>query len=385
MRAVACLFAFAVTACGARSALDVGATEAGPRDAGSDAGPRDAAVLPPPDVPFLSITVGRDHACALDEAGAVRCWGDNRNGELAAAVRTSPTPVTVDLPPVMAIDAGHDRTCAVTVDGEVWCWGQAATSEPGRPPEISFASRITFTEVVTGSAGACALDTAGSVRCIGTLSTIYPSGAESTRISGGASAIAAGSAHACAVVGPGVRCFGDNPRGELGVEPYIRGVGESGPVVTVPIVDRAVAVAAGFDHSCAAAPGRGLFCWGSNAEGQLGLPDVGATGVPPTLLPGFEDVDGIEAGWDVTCAIRRGELFCWGDGSHGQLGTGTHPFPQPPTRVDLPGPVRSVSPGIGFTCAIDGTGRPWCWGRNHRGQLGDGTMEDRDLPVPIAL
>ncbi len=382
-----------VAACGARTGLDVegssrdaslatrdGATPEA--DGGLDGGPRDAAILPPPERAFLEIHAGRDHTCALDEDGRVRCWGDNRDGELVLlGVRDSLVPVAIELPPIVRLAAGHDQSCAIDTDARAWCWGTLGPTDTMVSAPALVDGPLRKETIDVGSATTCTLRPAGTVACSGQLG--FPrSNAFRARLMG-ATAVRVGSTHACAIVDAGVQCFGLNSGGELGVPRFDAPPWEVEPI-RVPDVRDATSIAPGFDHTCASHRDGTVTCWGSNSRGQLGLPEL-ATGTPPTRVPGVDGVDRVEAGWSSTCAIRRGELWCWGDGTHGQLGTGRHFEPRAPERVDLRPPVRSVSLGVSHACAIDGDGRPWCWGANVRGQLGDGTRENRYVPTPVAL
>lgn len=88
-----------------------------------------------------AFVIARAHACALDEVGAVRCWGNNNDGQLGApsercsrvdlhVPKTGPDyrcdePLLVEgLPPVEELAAGYAFTCARTTQGEIYCWGR---------------------------------------------------------------------------------------------------------------------------------------------------------------------------------------------------------------------------------------------------------------------
>ena len=78
--------------------------------------------------------------------------------------------------------------------------------------------------------------------------------------------ITAGDMHTCAIVAGGVRCWGDNRYGQLGVgstESYTTPV----QVVALPVASRTSTLAA---RTCAVTAAGGLKCWGRNASGQLG-------------------------------------------------------------------------------------------------------------------
>lgn len=97
------------------------------------------------------IAVGRRHICALHGDGAVRCWGDDAEGQLGpAASGRSASPVVVPgLGEVVHIDAGEATTCALDKGGEVRCWGHVlGTALPERevdpePPEVPEVRAVT--------------------------------------------------------------------------------------------------------------------------------------------------------------------------------------------------------------------------------------------------
>ena len=90
-----------------------------------------ASVPSPVEVPGLSgpmrsVGVGFGYSCALSEAGAVACWGDNTAGKLgdgqAASSRRPVQPEGLSSG-VAALSVGHDHACVVMETGAVKCWG----------------------------------------------------------------------------------------------------------------------------------------------------------------------------------------------------------------------------------------------------------------------
>jgi hypothetical protein len=73
-----------------------------------------------------SVVVGEMHTCALMGDGTVRCWGDNRYGQLGdGTTDTRTTPTTVpNLSHVAEIAAGRSHACARLESGAVYCWGR---------------------------------------------------------------------------------------------------------------------------------------------------------------------------------------------------------------------------------------------------------------------
>jgi alpha-tubulin suppressor-like RCC1 family protein len=73
-----------------------------------------------------AITAGGSYTCALTDAGAVRCWGNNEDGQLGDGTtenRTTPVRVSGLDSDIIALAAGESHTCALAEDGGVHCWG----------------------------------------------------------------------------------------------------------------------------------------------------------------------------------------------------------------------------------------------------------------------
>jgi hypothetical protein len=87
----------------------------------------------------------------------------------------------------------------------------------------------------------------------------------------GAVSVAAGQEASCAVKADGTMwCWGDNPKGQLGDGTT---TGRSTPVAVVggtAIAPGTASTATGDQHSCAVRADESVWCWGLNADGQLG-------------------------------------------------------------------------------------------------------------------
>ncbi|HVZ79066.1 MAG TPA: hypothetical protein VG818_13870 [Gemmatimonadaceae bacterium] len=174
------------------------------------------------------------------------------------------------------------------------------------------------------------------------------------------------------------------------------GAGE-GALPTVPTLDEQgrdgmVAVSAGRDHTCALSESGAAFCWGRNDHGQLGFPTstpCDSAAQPTCALDAHAVLGGlafrtISAGTSHTCAITTGfAAWCWGTNADGELGSGgpDAPAPRAVTTTTL---FAAISAGDTHTCAVATDGTAWCWGRNDRGQLGTGDTIPRALPTPVA-
>jgi alpha-tubulin suppressor-like RCC1 family protein len=71
---------------------------------------------------LVEISAERFHACALDDAGVVRCFGEGYGA----------SPVAISLPQrARAITSGAQHDCAITDDGGVYCWGNQEVGQLG--------------------------------------------------------------------------------------------------------------------------------------------------------------------------------------------------------------------------------------------------------------
>lgn len=138
---------------------------------------------------FVAIDVGRGTACAIDDAGAIHCWGDAASAAPAGAF----TAITVGAGHATAladdglahsfgryatiapagvafrtIDAGYRATCGVTDRGALRCWANRDVDGGASVPIIDqIPAGEGFIAVATGTSHACALDAAGSPVCWG--------------------------------------------------------------------------------------------------------------------------------------------------------------------------------------------------------------------------
>jgi alpha-tubulin suppressor-like RCC1 family protein len=203
-----------------------------------------------------------------------------------------------------------------------------------------------------------------------------------------AQGISAGGAHACALTSAGgVRCWGLNFWGELGDG---TNANRNAPVDVVGLSSGVTAISTGGDHTCALLSSGGVSCWGRNDFGQLGDgTTIGRN--TPGMVPGMSSgVAAISAGGLHTCALMSdATVKCWGRNDRGQLGDGTNVHRSSPVTVAGLGSVMQIDTGGsddqgGSTCARTNSGGAKCWGRNDFGQLGDGTTADRFTPVDVS-
>lgn len=372
-------------------------------------------------VAAASVAAGWNHTCAILETGALRCWGHNGSGQLGLgtttdlgddeAVTTAPA-VPLDSP-ATAVTAGAAHTCVLQVAGTIRCWGYnglgqlglGTTDDLGNDEAVTSVPPVALgARAMAVSAGAhhsCALLATSVVRCwgmnsegelgLGTTTNLGDDepvlSAPPVPLGAPAVAIAAGNFHTCALLaGGGVRCWGENAQGQLGLG-NTDNLGDDEAVTSAPVVPLgapAVAIAAGGLHTCALLVSGDVRCWGLNAVGELGLGDTTSIGddEPVTSAPvvplGGRAV-AIAAGDAHSCALMEtGAVRCWGFGFYGALGLGStstlgdDEAVTSVAPVPLGAPAVAVTAGSYHTCAILAGGVMRCWGENATGKLGLG-------------
>lgn len=158
-------------------------------------------------------------------------------------------------------------------------------------------------------------------------------------------------------------------------------------------------VAAGANHTCAVTTAGGLWCWGANADGQLGLGDttshpnptqVAASGYAEIQVSQPDIYGGFFDGRGSSCARKTdATVWCWGANGDGQLGDGTTVATNTPVQVQtasgaLSGVTR-LTMGDAHSCAVKADGTVWCWGYNGEGELGLGDTVSRSAPTQLPL
>jgi len=196
-------------------------------------------------------------------------------------------------------------------------------------------------------------------------------------------AISAGAEHTCALLEENtLRCWGENHQGQLGLGSRGEPVSTPTPVQDLQAI---LSVSAGDHHTCALAANGVVWCWGKNAQGQLGLGSTEDRS-QPSRVDDLKDVTSLSAGSAHTCALTRtGRVYCWGDNSAGQTGQDSEAAILRPMAVPGLPPVVSISAGGGqegsHTCAVTKDGQVFCWGDNSAGQLGREASSGR-APLP---
>jgi alpha-tubulin suppressor-like RCC1 family protein len=215
-------------------------------------------------------------------------------------------------------------------------------------------------------------------------------------------ALALGGRHGCRLDDAGrALCWGRADAGQLGIglTPLT-----STPVQVASGATRFVSIAAGGLHTCALTAEGQAWCWGENQGGQAGFPESmnepcgepihGWQCVPsPRPIATALRFDALLAGAANTCGFARDDaIYCWGSNATGQLGTATSDTcdgaPCSRTPVALPAEPRLRTLALGTAahlCGLTADGTAYCWGSNAAGQLGIDTVGgSRNTPSAVA-
>jgi alpha-tubulin suppressor-like RCC1 family protein len=211
----------------------------------------------------------QSHTCGLTSAGAIYCWGDNQSlqsGQPTGSPVTAPTAVLVSsggapFAGATQLSLGALHSCALKSDGSVWCWGSDQSGQLGNNDTTQSAYPVqVMTQTAAADGGTSLVPLANIVQ------------------------VAAGELNTCARDSNGSAwCWGDNERGELGVNTDA-GVRISTKVaVQVAGIDHVTDLSIGHKHTCALRNDGSLWCWGRANKGMIaGAPLAGTGGGDPT-------------------------------------------------------------------------------------------------------
>jgi alpha-tubulin suppressor-like RCC1 family protein len=302
-----------------------------------------SSITPPSGQEVISVggrpKAGQHFCVILKQDKALRCWGDNVNGELGngdvVAIATLSATTVNALTGVTDFAVGSSHTCALK-SGSVFCWGGNDKGQLGR-------------------------DTDGEDDATKTIPTL----------AGGVSQLACSIKTCCAIQSGDLYCWGDNEKGQLGVNDEA-GFFDAPQRVKIPYsarIGKAVADVSVADfHACAVMKTSGAaFCWGNNDSGELGagltIADQKYTTPQRVKLPKGRYAAHVAASNDATCFVyTNGQIACAGNA--GNLGAPLAPTPNINTPATFKTTVfpKDIEAGDGHFCVRDKSNMVVCWG-----------------------
>ena len=372
-------------------------------------------------VTYTKVVLGASFGCGLTTASTVYCWGGDGEGELGDGGTDLgvTTPVRANIPyspsnPVIDIEAGSFHACALQQSGAVYCWGRndrgqlgvTVTTTPIATPTLI--SGHTYQMISLGSLHSCGVEGtpanrfANYVDCWGD-NTDAEFGNNATNTSptyapvmvqyNAYYTVSAGNLYTCAITaasGGSLYCWGNDAFAQLGngttggnfTGPILVNLAVGAPSPPVP-----VSVSAGYTTTCATDANGNGYCWGDNTYGQTGNGVSGNTVLSPALIPGSYSWTSISVGAYSTCGIASTADYCWGNNNYGQLGNGTYGDASSPTAVIGSGALFTqfvAGQGAQSACYITGA-VVYCFGLDNNGQLGIGTTVVTSVANPTAM
>ena len=165
-----------------------------------------------------------------------------------------------------------------------------------------------------------------------------------------------------------VFCWGNAEKGRLG------GGATDGVPFEVPGINDAIEVSAGGAHTCILHATGSLSCFGSNLEGELGVPlaTTGPQTPTPSPVVGLGPVLHVSAGTGYTCVVQRDtNAYCFGRGEVScAAGLNTKPAQPNPTPRMMGSNFVDVGAQYTHTCFVQGNGFLSCFGHNFWGEIG---------------
>lgn len=340
-----------------------------------------------------AVAAGNDHSCAIIVDGQVACWGSNSDFQLGRSTAGgSNATVVAALAGATVITAGPNFTCViVSPSSGVKCWGSA-----GRDDFAFYGTRYSVgtplgrLTVDRGPSGFESMnyDDYEPGYVIGLESGVVGIAAGGSFDLFGCALMATGS----------VRCWGGNGQGQLGngtAQPTVPSAMTTDITVPVTGITDAIAITAGVAHACAVTESRGIKCWGSGFVGQLGVNNQDVSQTPVSVWTSrsssspFTDAAQVSGsagfGEGYSCAVKTtGAGFCWGGNANGELGSGADsPYILAPVPVVDITDIAVITPGADHACSMSSKRVVHCWGAGSNGRLGNGSSENALRPTLV--
>ncbi len=367
------------------------------------------------DTPQRSIGAMQQSTCVIQDVGNMYCWGRNDLGQLGNG---NVDPHTWGVQEATAstdwhylFDSNGQHMCAIKNNGTLWCWGNNSDGQLGLGDTTN---RNVPTQVGTDAtwrSGAAGYGSTCAIKLVAGHNTLWCWGANGEGQMGngtfGSDVLSPVQAdltdwlsvsiggneseehHVCGIRTNGTLwCWGANADGQLGIGSTDAKLHPTQVAGSWNSIDTSNDGPGGY--SCGIKADQTLWCWGG-AEGTMGLgSSVSQTSVP--MQVGTSTWSFIRAGAWTACGIQAADasLWCWGDGWKGNLGSGIAGDEASSTAPTAPvtggAAWAAVARGRDHGCAVRTDATVWCWGENFQNQIGGGGDGDvYSTPVQIDL
>ena len=342
---------------------------------------------------WTSVSVGRSLISAIRSDGGLFTWGRNVDGQLGdGSFLHRSSPVQVGTSSWSQVKAGIDHTVALRSDGRLFAWGGANYGQLGDNFSLQN-QKYSWTSVSCGQSVTLMIRSDGSLWTTGAGNALTRMGLDEVSGIHRSSPVQIGTSSWSQVLSMsnrmairsdgGLFVWGTNSVGELGLNDLVH---RSSPVQVGTSSWTKVGACGGNtasgSGSLAIRQDGGLFAWGPNFFGGLGLND-GITRSSPVQIgtSSWASVSGSVS--NIMGAIRSdGGLFVWGLNTSGQLGDNTIVTKSSPVQIGTSS-WSAVAAGTTGMAAIRSDGALFAWGNNLTGGLGQNDTINRSSPVQI--
>jgi len=177
-----------------------------------------------------------------------------------------------------------------------------------------------------------------------------------------------------------VWCWGANAQGQLG-----NGLTTlaSSPVSVIGDI-QAIDIAVGATHSILLSASSYIWAWGNNANGQLGTNSILNYSSPVSVIGDMQfrqiTSNGANSTWGLNLSSY---VWAWGSNTNGVLGNNLATSSSSPISVVGGRQFVFVSGSVLSCVCLDVSSYAWVWGSNSNAQLGDTTTAGKSSPISV--
>jgi alpha-tubulin suppressor-like RCC1 family protein len=370
--------------------------------------------------PAVSLALGKNHTCALQENRNSFCWGTNSSGQIGNNSTTSSGSAVLASEfvglSVSLIAAGDSSTCAVSQlsgSAQVHCLGNNNRGQVGYPNTHMLNTdsfSLTQKPIVQGETGISFVANSWRTTCFVKQNKVFCTGSNANGALGIGSLTPATSLvpievnatftkikkitsnfgnSFCLIDEVGgtnkLKCWGDTSRYQIPNSQDIFPNPILSPTDVSGDIQNIINVGMGDNFGCVLSGNVGsnnqgtVYCWGQDHSGNLGdgiqLPNPT---VIPKLVPNLgSNVEKLEVGWAHVCVkLTTQEIKCWGYNSDKQIDSLQGSEVYSPTLLGLSVGIEAqdVWAGGNTTCIKSATGGLYCRGSNRASLIADGVF-----------
>jgi len=253
---------------------------------------------------YQDIDVDYYHACAVNNNGAIECWGDYENNLRGGSAHGGMNlhPSTNDF---QSVALGTNHSCGLRNNGTVYCWGWNSDTQIANTP-----ATMTFSKISASYDATCGIqDTNGGLHCWGNSTDLMDTSKGSPTVALSDLEITHSAAAGIEAVGGQLLAWGHDQQGWNRTGAY-----PSAMTDPLPTIYGARAVGMARYAGCVVNATGQIDCWGHQGD---------FNGNPTKFIPGvYKDLAGAEN--DLCGLTVYGRVNCWGSNDSGEINPPIH-------------------------------------------------------------